>query len=285
MANAKSPRTAEVKKRPTREKRKKTSKRNSSPRETDDANQMTFVDRKSLFPILDLPAELRNAIYEYAALDATAVVRPNVRGKVLSNSPLTRVSHQVREEYSSMLLLTAPTITAHVKDLDFAHIVALLNRLSDQELRALPSITLPSDRSIRINLHITEACATHSDTLTRWLLRLEHPTKSGTNLNITYRALGIHHFTPSRPYDDVVHSWASLNPAVLAWRANKRAVPQDGSPVGAIYQALKKMLPRVEKEESAGRIKEELKKIIEALRFSASPAGSYCACLVHPEDE
>ncbi|KAK4551821.1 hypothetical protein LTR86_010907 [Recurvomyces mirabilis] len=233
---------------------------------------------KSLFPILDLPAELRNAIYEYAALNATAVVRSNVRGKVLSNSPLTRVSHQIREEYSSMLLLTAPTITAHVKDLDFAHIVTLLNRLSDQELRALPSTNLPSGRSIRINLHITQTCSPHSDALMRWLIRLEHPTKRGTNLNITYRAIGIHHS------DDLDQNWTPLNPGFIAWRATRWAVPQEGSPVGTVYRALQKMLERVEKDESAGRIKGELKKIIRALRFSAPPAGSYCACSVHPED-
>ena len=146
---------------------------------------------------LTLPAELRNAVYEYSALHYTAVLCPNARGKLLSNSPLMAVSLRVRAELAAALHLTAPVITAHVQNLDFSHIGTFINQTSDRELNALPSVTGASERRIKVALRMVgrgwvPCCLRWQDldSLHRWLVRCEHPTKRGADLEVSYTVLG-----------------------------------------------------------------------------------------------
>ncbi|KAK5740796.1 hypothetical protein LTR17_004386 [Elasticomyces elasticus] len=135
-------------------------------------------------PFLSLPAELRNLIYAFSAQESSAVLIHHARGRLISDSPLMRVNRQVRNEYTSVLYLTAPLITAHVRSWDFAHVVTFLNRLSDRELAALPSQQVPSERRILAKLHFDGPVLT--ERLDRWLNRREHPTKKGTSMVVSY---------------------------------------------------------------------------------------------------
>lgn len=154
--------------------------------------------RPSLF--LALPPELRNHVYSFVAADAPPVVlHPKTRGRRLSKSPLMTLSKQVSEEYQAMLYFSVPGITAYVKDFDFGHVVTFLNKLSEAEVKALPSlntanaapaINIPTERKVLVELEITKACAHNPESLHRWLTRCGHPTKKGTRLDVTYTAKG-----------------------------------------------------------------------------------------------
>ena len=98
--------------------------------------------------LLELPAELRNTIYAYAAEGRTAYLKKGQR-QLTDNSPLLATNHQLREEYTVILLLYAKTIKAEVIDFDFRHIVTFLNNLSTGELNALPNITGPQYKDNR----------------------------------------------------------------------------------------------------------------------------------------
>lgn len=222
-------------------------------------------------PFLELPAELRNEIYDYVAPSYTAVLRQNARGRLLTNSPLAAVSRQVCEEYIATLYLCAP-ITAHVKNLDFSHLVTFLNKLSDRELRALPSVNVPSERHILIKLNITDACPPISDMLNRWLLRCEHPTKKGTNLQVSYVVSGNQYFTPHPSYASISNTWHL--PTALYRHGALGRPPHIGTPVGNVYHAQKRTLEKMEEAEMAeGRVYEELRKVVRALK----KPGSVCS--------
>ncbi|KAK5742853.1 hypothetical protein LTR17_003101 [Elasticomyces elasticus] len=135
-------------------------------------------------PFLGLPPELRTLIYEFSVQESSAVLIHYARGRLISDSPLMRVNRQVRNEYTSMLYLTAPLIIAHIWSWDFAHIVTFLNRLSDRELAALPSKQVPSERQILAKLHFDGPALT--ERLDRWLNRREHLTKKGTSVVVSY---------------------------------------------------------------------------------------------------
>ncbi|KAK0311168.1 hypothetical protein LTR01_003162 [Friedmanniomyces endolithicus] len=155
-------------------------KRAPLPRKCKRATTPDTTGTLARFPTL--PTELRNAVYEYSALHCTAVLCPNAR---------------VRAEFAAALHLTAPVITARVENLDFSHLVTFLNQTSDRELRALPSVTNASARSINIELCMFgrgrwTCCLNWQDldSLHRWLLRCEHPTKRGADLEVSYTVLG-----------------------------------------------------------------------------------------------
>ncbi|TKA64810.1 hypothetical protein B0A55_10549 [Friedmanniomyces simplex] len=217
-------------------------------------------------PFLDLPAELHNSIYEYSALHYSAVLRPKARGRLLTNTPLTRVSHQIRAEYAAILFLAAPTITAHIHDLDFSHLVTFLNQLSDRELNALPSLTVPTARQILAELHITRNDSPGTDALHSWLLRCEHPTKKGTNIKMSYVVHGRHVFIPSAGGTPDSRSYR-LPTSLLAAGGTRGPPPHIDTPVGDLYWSQKAALGRMEEAEMGeGRVYEELRKVVAALK-------------------
>ncbi|KAK5123166.1 hypothetical protein LTR85_003364 [Meristemomyces frigidus] len=139
--------------------------------------------------LLDLPAELRNAIY-MMLLEGTKVRLSRVRSMkpLASESALPRVNKQVRNEFLSIALLSADIHTTSL-DFDFRHIVSFLNRLSEAELQALSSTStnIPSERTITVDLAISEDCPEEPDYFQRWLNRAGHPTKKGTNIDFQYK--------------------------------------------------------------------------------------------------
>ncbi|KAK0938171.1 hypothetical protein LTR29_010282 [Friedmanniomyces endolithicus] len=210
-------------------------KRAPLPRKCKRATTPDTTGTLARFPTL--PTELRNAVYEYSALHCTAVLCPNARGKLLSNSPLMAVSHRVRAEFAAALHLTAPVITARVENLDFSHLVTFLNQTSDRELRALPSVTNASARSINIELCMFGrgrwTCCLNwldLDSLHRWLWRCEHPTKRGADLEVSYTVLG---------------TWVDRR-MYYTQRAALERMEKAGMGEGRVYGELKKFVAALE---------------------------------------
>ncbi|KAK1821634.1 hypothetical protein LTR12_003861 [Friedmanniomyces endolithicus] len=136
--------------------------------------------------LLDIPPELRNLIYE-AVLASTggAQLSANFHRKDLCfASALPRTNKQVRWEFSTAALSIADihTIAPHFS---FRHIVAFLNRLQDVDLRTLPTLKLPAQRRVVIELIPIGPLAPLF--LDRWARRAAHPTKKGTEVNFEYR--------------------------------------------------------------------------------------------------
>ncbi|KAK5733263.1 hypothetical protein LTR17_009872 [Elasticomyces elasticus] len=142
-------------------------------------------DPSKLSLLLDLPAELRNAIYEFVLVSTGGVLvsRSATRRTLASSSSLPRVNKQIRDEFLATAMLMAEVHTTSV-DFSFRHIVAFLNRLSDEELRALPTTKLLTQRKIIIHLHPSIDSVEQPQYLERWLNRVQHPTKKGTDVTI-----------------------------------------------------------------------------------------------------
>jgi len=193
---------------------------------------------------LALPAKLRNEIYGYIGADvSSAFIHRRARGKLLTVSPLTSVSKQVADEYQAILYITVPKVIASVKDFNFSHIVAFLNKLSDAEVNALPDLVAsPGERQIVAQLEVTKSCSHNPETLHRWLTRCEHPTKKGIQLDLSYSATG-------DPPD-----WIDYGPMGSKKESN----------ASHVRTTLKKKLKEVGKAEK-GRMYQELEEIVAAL--------------------
>jgi hypothetical protein len=136
------------------------------------------------FCFLDLPAELRNLVYEKVAKHQIAILE---KGELTDNSELLDVNIRIRNEYYPILLHHASRIMAEVVNFDFQKVVTFLNRLSDADINALPSTTKSATRPIEIKLTFDQRmCQKKEILLKRWLNRAGHPTKKGTTLNISY---------------------------------------------------------------------------------------------------
>ncbi|KAK5731780.1 hypothetical protein LTR17_011131 [Elasticomyces elasticus] len=103
--------------------------------------------------LLDLPPELRNLVYEFVFASTGGVhLSPKAHRKHLAcGSALNRVNKQVRHEFLTVGELVVDIHTS-APNFDFRHIVAFLNRLSDQEIQALPSLAVPVQRKVIVDL-------------------------------------------------------------------------------------------------------------------------------------
>lgn len=141
------------------------------------------------FPFLGLPPELRNHIYTYVINDdPTAYIRHSNRGCLVNNSGLSNVNRQIRDEFTSLLHVSATSIVAKVTNFDFSHIITFLNRLSEIDLETLPSTSHAANQKLIVRLAVRSRVADHRSKLQRWLNRLDHPTKKGTAVTVEYDA-------------------------------------------------------------------------------------------------
>lgn len=138
------------------------------------------------FRLFDLPAELRNLIYEKAAENQHVTIRsPTV--SLTDRSGLLVSGDQLRNEYLPILLLHAPKITVKICNFDFTKVTHFLNHLSDAEATALPNTTKPTARKVEVALEYGATPeGTNQRNLKRWLNRFSHPAKKGTTLDTTY---------------------------------------------------------------------------------------------------
>ena len=102
-------------------------------------------------PLLKLPAELRNTIYEMLAWD-TVTVRVGSRGSIIDQTPLLATCHHIRNEALLTLercsLLAARSITAEVHNFDFSHILTFIESTSGSYVHAMQGKRLCIDLSL-----------------------------------------------------------------------------------------------------------------------------------------
>jgi len=161
-------------------------------------------DKVSL--LLDLPAEIRNIIYQMVHNNAEMHLSRNTSKRSLATTvALPRVNKQVRDEFFSSAWLTAD-ISTTVIDFDFRHIVTFINRLSDLESESksesMSTLAVPTVRQITVDLVITSNCLAFPPLLRRWIKRASHPTKQGTDINYVYRVA-----EDSDPEDRTFEEW------------------------------------------------------------------------------
>lgn len=152
--------------------------------------------RKGLFRFLDLPAELRNLVYEHVANDSAPTVKR--LGDVASSSGMTRVSRQVHAEYQSVLKTKSQEIVVPVTELNFAPVVKFLDKLSDADLNRLPKVDGSNkERKVTVLLQISSDCINPGELMTwvRWLAQSNH---RGANVDLTYKAEA-YSYTSGRP--------------------------------------------------------------------------------------
>ncbi|KAF2484447.1 hypothetical protein BDY17DRAFT_295643 [Neohortaea acidophila] len=177
------------------------------------------------------PPELRNLIYEYISLDSGACILSSNDGRPSSPAPLSLTSRTVYEEYQSVLYNSAPCLTAHVRDFDFAHVIQFLDNLSEREARnnarndLLGSGNLLMRRHLTIVLSLTDKCRQHLDQLHAWLKLITLRTsdhyrtsfQSSYTLHPTIGRAGsastVAPITLMRIIDDVYCSWYLQTPA------------------------------------------------------------------------
>lgn len=124
-----------------------------------------------------------------------AFLRPGNHGRLDQRCALPKVCRLVRQEFLAVLY-TSVDILTRVSNFNFAHIVTFFNRLQDSELNTLPLSVSRSDRRMLVSLEfplnrggVRTFHARLEAHLNRWLNRLEHPTKKGVNVNVTYRCI------------------------------------------------------------------------------------------------
>jgi hypothetical protein len=133
------------------------------------------VSRISFF---DLPAELRNAIYESVISDATLSLptslfnvsrKPKLRLRRKKNSAsppingLLLASRQCRQEYLSVLLSTI-SVVVEIKDFDFENLIRVSAMLSPEELESLQA-----NRNLMLHLHTRNCTQKSLIQLRSWL--------------------------------------------------------------------------------------------------------------------
>lgn len=113
----------------------------------------------------DLPAEIRNAIYE-EVVSSTVLTLPAYKQQKLIPRPngLLLASKQCRKEYLPLLYSTAPII-AEVKDFDFANLMRVVGGLYSMELKAMRV-----NRNLIIHLRTQNCARENLATLRRWLV-------------------------------------------------------------------------------------------------------------------
>ena len=113
----------------------------------------------------DLPAEIRNVIYEELVSDTTLSL-PAYRKQKLPPQPngLLLASKQCRREYVPLLLSTAPIIV-EVRDFDFSNLIRIVGGLYSMELKAMRA-----NPNLIIHLRTQNCARENMATLRRWLV-------------------------------------------------------------------------------------------------------------------
>ncbi|KAH9834359.1 Catalyzes the ferrous insertion into protoporphyrin IX [Teratosphaeria destructans] len=138
--------------------------RHVSTATTKDSTQNGEEAPKTTF--FDLPAELRNVVYELVASD-TVMTLPRSR-KESSKFPvpvpgLLLTSRQCRMEYRTLFFSTVP-VNVEVKDFDFRNLIRIVGSLYGTELRALRE-----NRNLTIRLRTQNCAKEHVNLLRKWL--------------------------------------------------------------------------------------------------------------------
>ncbi|KAK5675193.1 hypothetical protein LTS10_012269 [Elasticomyces elasticus] len=191
-------------------------------------------DPSKLSILLDLPPELRTCIFDIILAQGGGVRLPRKTSShqdLVVPSTMLLLNKQVYDEFMHAAWVLAD-IHTNVANYDFRHIVTFMNKLSDEEVRRLPNIKLPQQRSVIITLDVNWWAGVLDgdvELLRRWLNRAKHPTKRGTEVRYEYR---------------LAHAMFT-DPRAAEWERQASLMPE-------------------------GRKKEELMKIVDALHGRAS---------------
>ncbi|KAK3644935.1 aspartate-semialdehyde dehydrogenase [Elasticomyces elasticus] len=165
--------------------------RMAEQRERDEKALNTFAtqqktDHNRMSLLLDLPPELRIAIYEQIFIinGGVQLSRNTGRRNLATTCPLVRVNKQIRSEFLSAALLLAHIRTTAI-GLDFKHIVSFLNRLSEREIAALPKNDNLTERTVTIGIIMPKQWNPEVY-LARWINRVQDPVKKGTQVRYRY---------------------------------------------------------------------------------------------------
>jgi len=143
-------------------------------------------------PLLKLPAEMRNYIYELAAHN-TDPVSVGSRGNISIEAPILATCHRVRTEalplFRHCTLASACIIDVSVHNFDFSHVLTFIECMSADQLRAMHNKTLSIKMTMTEDYSASEKAGKN---LTRWL----HACLGGvvsdafSSGNRTYQAAG-----------------------------------------------------------------------------------------------
>ncbi|KAK4506474.1 hypothetical protein PRZ48_000206 [Zasmidium cellare] len=141
------------------------------------------------FRLLDLPAEVRDNVYEKALEDEPIahLSRFTSDKKLLTDSRLVGVSKQVQQEFTDVMDLYAPIIRTSVRNFDFGAVIAYLNRISEADVEKLTKDTAALTRTMRIEFEFRRPFPyDFGRNLQRWLNRVRDPSRKGTDVVFEY---------------------------------------------------------------------------------------------------
>lgn len=147
----------------------------------ENSNSNTTTTTTMGIGFFDLPAELRNEIYELVISDATlnlptphllsALRKPGGKLRLKKKKPgttapinsLLLASKQTRKEYLSVLLSTIP-VEISIHDLDFTHLTRVSSSLNAADLASLHA-----NKNLALHLHTRNCTQRSLQHLLRWL--------------------------------------------------------------------------------------------------------------------
>lgn len=154
----------------------------ASPRTDGDAPQDAIEGPQlsGRLTFFDLPAELRNEVYEYVTLDATLTLPSTLftgsisqkaklalrRRKPVSAANINGLllaSKQCRQEYLSILLSTI-NVVVEIKDFDFENLMRVSSSLDESDIRSLQS-----NRNLCLHLDTRNCTQKDLGAIRKWL--------------------------------------------------------------------------------------------------------------------
>ncbi|KAF2767137.1 hypothetical protein EJ03DRAFT_329422 [Teratosphaeria nubilosa] len=132
---------------------------------TKESTQNGEETRKTTF--FDLPAELRNVVYELVANDTIMALPPSRKESSKPRVPvpgLLLTCRQCRTEYRTLFYSTVPVVV-EVKDFDFRNLMRVVGSLYGTELKALRE-----NRNLTIRLRTQNCAKEHINRLRKWLV-------------------------------------------------------------------------------------------------------------------
>ena len=117
----------------------------------------------------DLPAEVRNAIYELLAAETVLTLPPPEERKkriagIIPQCGLVLASRQCRQEFLPLFYSTSPVVI-DIRDFDFSNIIRVIGSLYSTELKALRA-----NHNLIIRLRTLNCTRANLDELRRWLV-------------------------------------------------------------------------------------------------------------------
>lgn len=144
----------------------------------------TINDDENPLGLFELPAELRNMIYEKVAEDQVAEL---YKGKLTDISGLLETDPKIRDEYYPFLLSHSSTLEANIEHFDFSEVGTFLNSLTESEACFLPSLASPTERKFTICMAVSTPCAIGAvEMLQQWLNNCNDSTKRESSLDVEY---------------------------------------------------------------------------------------------------